>query len=453
MNYKVVAKGAATLFVKRFAGPFWFRRKWLAKTQWLSLSELQEIQLRLLKKLVRHCYNSVPFYRRLMDERAIKAESIKSLEDIKQFPILTKQDVLKAGDSIISTKYPKWILHKARTGGSTGTPMTVYRNLFSIGNEHAFVRRQWDWARIGLWDTCAYLMSRVVARADQEKGPLYTYDPIMNELILSTHHLSIDTTKEYAHIMKKYQVKALIGYPSAIGFLAKSCLDSSIRLNLKAVLTTSELLTKSMRKAIEKAFGCKVFDFYGSAERVCYIHTCECGNYHIIPEYGLTELIPIDESDRNRCKVVSTGFWNMAMPLIRYDMGDVVVRSNTACSCDRHFQVVESINGREGDVIRTSSGKHMGVTLIIQILYVIGGIEHIGESQVIQDAIDHLTIEYVPTREFEDSELQRIKGVITKYLPTELKVDLRQVKAVKRTLSGKIKPVVSCITPSESSND
>jgi len=181
------------------------------------------------------------------------------------------------------------------------------------------VRRQWDWAGIGLNDRCAFLSGRVIFKPDQTAGRLYAYDPFMKELILSTYHLSPKKAGEYAEIMKDFEVKAVAGYPSAISLLAKSCLEKGIDLKLRAVLTSSETLTSSMRKIIIDAFGCGVFDFYGSAERICYIFTCEHGSYHLIPEYGLTELVPAGSN--GRCRVISTGFWNLAMPLIRYELG------------------------------------------------------------------------------------------------------------------------------------
>lgn len=385
-----------------------------------------------------------------MHDHGIKVEDIKTLDDIKKFPILTKKDVLKAGNSIYSTKYPKWFLRTAYTGGTTGTPMQIPRDLFSIGNEHAFVRRQWDWAGIGLRDKCAYLTGRLIAKPDQKDGPLYAYDPIMKELILSAYHLCANTAKGYARMIENYGAKAVVGYPSAVYLLAKTCLDSGIEIKLKSALTSSETLTESMRDTIAKAFKCNVFDFYGNAERVCYIHTCEHGRYHVIPEYGLTELIPIDESDSSECKVVSTGFWNMAMPLIRYDTGDIVVRSDESCPCGRLFQVVKSISGRQADVIRTPSGREFGAAILTHLLY---GTNNILESQIIQDALDHITIAYVPTKRFSNKYLKVFEGLIVQHLPSELRVDLKQVSAVKRTSNGKISPIVSHITSSRLNND
>ena len=96
VNFKVVSKGLGQLAVKRLAGPFWVRRRWLNKTQWLDKEHMQQIQLKLLKRIVAHSYNTVPYYRKLMDKYGIRPDSIKRLDDIKLFPVLTKTDVLKA---------------------------------------------------------------------------------------------------------------------------------------------------------------------------------------------------------------------------------------------------------------------------------------------------------------------------------------------------------------------
>jgi len=442
VNTRVITEGLATILTKRFSGPFWVRRRQLARTQWLSKQQLSQLQLKLLKRLIQHCYHTVPYYKKWMDDHGIKVQDIDRLNNIELFPILTKQDILKAGDSIISSRYPRWMTRTAYTGGTTGTPMQLRRDIFSIANEHAFLRRQWDWAGIGLWDRCAYLTGRRIAKPDEKRSPLYAYDPIMKELILSTYHLSANTAKEYARVIRDYGTKAIVGYPSAVCLLARTCLDSEINIKVRSVLTSSETLTETMRNTIAKAFDCRIFDFYGSAERVCYIHTCEQGRYHVIPEYGLTELIPVDTSKNGKCKVISTGFWNMAMPLIRYDMGDIVVKSDRPCPCRRPFQVVKSIKGRRADVVRTPSGREFGAAILTHLLY---GTNNILESQIIQDAIDHLTIEYVPSAKFSNEDLKAFEALILQHLPAELKIDLKHVEAVERTESGKVRPVVSKI--------
>jgi phenylacetate-CoA ligase len=442
MNLKVLTNGAFTLLVKRFVGPFWFRRRWLERTQWLNEEQMNSLQAELLKRLVEHCYNTVPFWRALMDDRGIRLADIVTRDDIAKFPIISKIDVLKAVDKFVSTTYPRFFRRTAYTGGTTGTTLLIQRDLFSIGNEQAFVRRQYDWAGVKMCDKCAFLTGRIIVKPDQTAGRLYDYDFFMKELILSTYHLSPDTAVQYAAVMKKYGVVALVGYPSAVYLLAKTCLDSGINLKLKSVMTSSETLTESARATISSAFDCRVFNFYGGAERVCYIYTCEHGTYHVVPEYGLTELIPTGDGDDGICRVISTGFWNRAMPFIRYDTGDTVVKSSRTCPCGRAFPVVESITGRQTDVVKTPSGRQFGAAILTHLLY---GTNHILESQIIQDALDHITIEYVPASGFSEKDLSSFRGLIVKHLPSELKVDLKPVRAVKKTSSGKIRPVVTHI--------
>lgn len=449
MSVKVIANGFVTMLVKRYAGPFWIRHKWLQKTQWLSKDELEAIQLRLLRRLVNHCYNKVPYYRRLMDSRNITVDTIRTLEDIKKFPVITKKDVLAAGDSIVCASYPQWLLRKANTSGTTGTPLMLRRDLFSIENEYAFVRRQWQWAGLQFNDVVAYLKGMVLAKPGSKRKALYGYDPFLKELHLSTYHLSKETAIEYIEAMKRYNVKGLYGYPSSVYPVAKTCLDCGIDFRLRSVLLTAENLHESHRQTIARAFQCKVFDFYGAAERVCYIFTCEHGSYHVVPEYGLTEYLPVEGVEDGRDRIIGTGFWNKSMPLIRYDTGDMVVRSDKTCPCGRTFPVIETIIGRECDVITTPTGKVLGPSIMTALVYVVCGASHFVESQIIQDSEDHVVIEYVPTMECSPTYLSELRAKLAEYFPDDLSFDLKEVVAVQRTQGGKVKAVVSRITPED----
>lgn len=439
MYLRTVTAGAAHLITKRYIGPFWVRRRWLDTTQWFGSNEVQELQFRLLRRLVVHCYHTVPYYRRLMTERGIHPHDIRCLDDIRRFPILTKDEVVKAGRSLISTKYPRFLLRAAVTGGTTGTPLHVWRTPFSIGNEHAFLRRQWDWAGIGLRDQTAYLSWREVCKPGCSDGPLHAYDPFMKELILSTYHLSPATVGDYVKLIRRYGIKAIIGYPSAITFLARWCLSSSTRVPLQAVLTTSETLSWEMRECIGSAFSCPVFDYYGAAERVCAIHTCPYGMYHIIPEYGYVELRP-EDSMKESFRVVATGFWNLAMPLLRYDTGDVVEPSDKECGCGRVFPVVAAVMGRSGDAIVTPSGRLFGPTLMARVAK---GMNNVLEVQFHQDAIDHLEICYVPGAGFSAADLQSFEARLRHYLGSEVQITYRQTDRVERTTSGKAPFILS----------
>jgi phenylacetate-CoA ligase len=440
-DLKVVWKGACTKLLKRHIGPFRKTRKWLAQTQYFEAERLREIQLNLLKRIVKHAYETVPYYTGLMNKLGIKPGDINSLDDIRKFPIIRKADLKAAGNSLVSKKFNPFFTRTVHTGGTTGTPMPIVRNLISIGNEHAFVRRQFDWAGVSMNDRCAYLTWRRVAAPNEKYDKPYIYDPVMKELFLSTIHLAEDTIKVFADAIKAYKIKALVAYPSAAYILAKGCLGQNIPLALDVVLTTSETLDDAKRQLISKAFGCRVFDFYGNAERVCYIHTCWHGSYHIIPEYGLTELHPAESPNEHCHRIVATGFWNMAMPLIRYDIGDLVeIRDGTTCPCGRQFPMVNRIVGRDSNFIVTPSGRTLGAMaieyILSRVLYQMYEIP-VFEGQIVQEADDLITLEYVPMIEFGDGDAQKLINLMREEIPAEFRVDIRRVNKVNRTPQGK----------------
>jgi phenylacetate-CoA ligase len=439
-NNKATLKGVITRSVKRWPGTFGRRRKWLNKTQWYNADDLKKLQLELLRRIISHSYETVPYYTSLMKNLGLTPDDIRNTEDIAKFPVLHRADIEAAGDKLVSGKFCRMFLRTAHTGGTTGARLTLKRDLWSIGNEHAFVRRQFDWAGIGLSDRCAYMMARVIASTARKTEKPYVYDAAMKELTLSTFHLSEQTIPVYAKAIADYDIKALVSHPSAAYILAKGCLDKNIRITLNAVLTTAETIDQGRKDTISKAFGCKVYDFYGGSERVCYIQTCEHGTYHIIPEYGLTELIPAGSPNDGSFRIVATGFWNMAMPLIRYDTGDLVLPSVGNCKCGRAFPMVNKIVGRESNILITRSGATLGTSIIEAIMEnILFAMQKMPvlEGQVIQESRDAMTLEYVPLKGFCQKDADKLKALVADNFPDDFTVGVRAVEKISRTASGK----------------
>ena len=430
---------------KRLSPLFWWRRWWLAETQWWPRQQLESLQLSLLQRLVRHCYQTVPYYRDVMDRERIRPEDIRALEDIQAFPILSKEEVAREETRFVSTKYPRRLIRKTQTGGTTGKPINLYRDVFSIANEHAFVRRQFAWAGIKLWDRGAMLLAQRIIDPNRCDGKLWCYNRFMREMLFSSYHLTAETAKRYLEVMARHRITYMYVFPSVLNVLCQVLGERDFRLSIRSIMTTAETLSRSLKERAERLFGCRVFDNYGSSERVCYICSCEQGTYHVIPEYGYTEFLPIPQG-AGRHRVVATGFWNYAMPLIRYDTGDVVSLLGKPCSCGREFTAVESVLGRQGDIIRTVSGREYGPAILT---FLVRGTNHVLESRVVQDAPGHVTIEYVTTSRFTPQDLADFHTSIRKHLPAELAYTLQRVARIERTTSGKLRPVVSLIPAAE----
>jgi phenylacetate-CoA ligase len=439
-DLKATLKGTIVRMAKRWPSTFRHRREWLNKTQWWSADDLKELQFKLLKRVIIHSYKTVPYYTSMMKSLGLTPDDIRSIDDIKKLPIISKKEVMNEGPRFVSKKFFKMFLATGHSGGTTGPRLMLKRDWQSIVNEHAFVRRQFDWAQIGLYDRCAYVMQQEVADANKSSNRPYSYDAAMKRLFLSIYHLAENTVPIYAEAIKNYKIKALVGYPSAAYVLAKGCLEYGIHLPLKAVLTTSETLDPAKKATISQAFECRVYDFYGSGERVCYIHTCEYGSYHIIPEYGLTELIRAESPNDGSYQIVATGFWNMAMPLIRYNIGDIVQPADYTCQCGRNFPVIEKIVGRSGNILVAPSGRAFGATAIEDIMEnVLFSIQKMPvlEGQMIQEAADVMTLEYVPMKRFSQKDACELSAEVAKHVPPDFKLKLRRVEKISRTVSGK----------------
>ena len=444
-DLKATLKGLLVRSVKRYPIMFGHLRKRLNETQWWNTKDLEEWQLFLLNRIVSHAYRTVPYYNSIMKNLCLTPNAIRSFQDLQKLPIISKKDIKEAGDSFISRKSTKMILHTAYTGGTTSERLALKRDLNSVCYEHAFVRRQFDWAGVNFRDRCAYLTGRVIAAHNELPRRPYVYDAAMKELILSTFHLSAETAITYAEAIKTYKVKALVAYPSAAYVLARVCVEEGINVPLKCVLTTSETLDEAKRKIISEAFNCKVFDFYGASERVCYIHTCEYGSYHILPEYGITELSPAGPPHNECYRIIGTGFWNMAMPLIRYDTGDLVQLNGNVCECGRAFPVVTRIIGRDSDVLTTPSGRSLGATALERIMEdVLFAMRNMPvlQGQIIQVHANSMTLEYIPLKNFSETDASKLRILVAKHLPSDFEVNVHPVKSISRTVTGKVVSLV-----------
>jgi phenylacetate-CoA ligase len=131
----------------------------LEKTQWLSYPELEKLQLKNLKKLLKHANDNVPFYYEMFKKLNFDPEYVTSVEDLNKLPILTKEIVNKNFNELYARNYSKEDFILSRTGGSTAAPMKFYIDQKWEACNMAAAYRSWSWAGYNLGDKMAYLWS------------------------------------------------------------------------------------------------------------------------------------------------------------------------------------------------------------------------------------------------------------------------------------------------------
>jgi phenylacetate-CoA ligase len=410
------------------------------RSQWLSAPQLAALQLQRLRANVEHAARHVPHYRDKFAALGISAEDIRSLADVARLPVLTKREVFDAGPRMLAENH-RGVRVTNSTSGTTGLSMHVYRDLHSINRENAFGWRQYRWAGAKLGDRRVWLRGDKIVPAGQRRPPFWRYSHADNMIMMSSYHLSEATAGDYVRALEGFDPVFGLAYPSAILFMARHLLSRGQRYRgrqLRGFVTSSETVTEEHRRLVRQAFGCPIYDWYGCAERVAAIGTCEQGNYHILSDYSLLELEPQDDGS---CQVIGTSFDNQLMPWIRYRLGDAIVPADPgyACPCGRAFPVVERIVGRIDDHILTPDGRH-----VFMLSNALDHIPGLLEGQVRQDSPDEVQILLVPAPGARIDE-GAVAAAVRAQVGEGLRVAVRTVAEIPRTSNGKLRMVVRTI--------
>jgi phenylacetate-CoA ligase len=407
-------------------------------TQWWSLPQLEEYQLRRVRELLAHAARHVPYYRRLFETNGFDPTRVASLSDLARLPVLKKKDVIAAGHDLVATDL-RPLKIRGTTSGTTGTYLTGFRDRTSASRENAFLWRQLSWAGLESGQRRAWLRGDQIAPLRQAKLPFWRRNRADNMLMLSSFHLSERTSGSYVEALEQFNPVVIQAYPAAIAFLGRHLVDTGRRYGgsaLRGIVTSSESLGDEQRRLIQEAFGVRVFDWYGSFERTAAIGTCERGTYHLLSDYSYVELLPEDDGS---AEIVGTGFDNYVMPLVRYRSVDSVVPADPSrsCPCGRRFPILERVLGRIDEQIKTADGRH-----IVLPDWVFYGVDTLAEAQVVQDRLDHVILVVVPRPGFGPKDAEALRRNARERFGDGFTVDVEVVGHIPRTAAGKFRSTI-----------
>lgn len=410
----------------------------LRRSQWLDAETLRSMQLKALKETIARAHAEVPFYR----NQAFARPTLRSLEELREFPILTKDEVKAAGRRLTSEQSGRRLL-EIHTGGTTGKPLTVYCDRETLQRNYAFFARLREWAGISPRARVATFAGRRIVPADAGP-PFWRHNAAAHTLLLSSYHISPRSVDSYIDALAKFKADLIDSYPSSLVPLADRLLETgTTSIRPRAIITSSETLVAEIKHRFEQAFGCPTFDHYGSAEMVALVTMCEQGKYHPNPEFGIVEVLRNGEPVRpgEQGEIVATGFINPVMPLIRYSMGDSAVLGESGCACGRNFPVLERIEGRMDDVLITPDGRHVG-----RLDPIFKAVASLYETRIVQDRLDHVTVEAVIRGELPAAEERVLLEELQARLGSAMLIDFVRVPAIERTAGGKLRAVVNLTT-------
>lgn len=416
----------------------------LLESQWETPDDLRGMQEERLQRLIRHSYETVPYYRRSMEERKLTPGDIRTLEDLPKLPLLTRDIILREGSQLLSTKYSHEDLIHGHTSGTSGSPLSFYWDRGMCIFSNAVDWRQKLWAGLERSTWYGVLLGRKIVSLERRRPPFWQPNYLHKQLWLSSFHMSDETLDSYIEEMRRRRVQALEGYPSACYLMARHLVRKNKALPLRCVLTSSETLHSIQRETIERAFQCRVFDFYGQGERVVF--ATECNRHdglHLNSEYGITEFV--DEkgegvSAGSHGYIVGTSLHNFGMPFIRYRTTDISRPRADSCGCGRGLPLMHAVTTKAEDVVITPEGRYIPPPALTHPFKPLRGVL---KSQMVQTEPDQLLVKVVPMDDFDDGEMEKLVSALRERVGDEMKIRTELVDDIPPEPSGKFRWIIS----------
>ena len=442
-NLAVSAYGLQ-LYRRQYGRPFKVALREFEEMQWWSYDQLREWQNHKLHELITHCYEHVPYYKRIMAEHGLKPDDITTSDDLRKLPLLTRDNVREHFDELIADNCNRSELTIGHTSGTTGSPLEFLydRRINTLKNVVDWRQKRWGGVNPG--DKMAFFLGRVVVPIDRHRPPFWRHNWVMNQLLFSSFHMSAENLPLYFERLRKFKPKAIEGYPSTIFILAGYLLSRNQTFPLKTVFTSSETLYPQQREAIERAFECKLFDFYGLAERVLFATECDKHTgHHVNMDFGILEVLnargePAARGEMGR--MVGTGLHNYGMPLIRYETSDVTAIKAESCPCERGFPLMEDVTTKAEDIVTTRDGRYVSSSILT---HPFKPMHNVAESQIIQEDREHILIKIIKRAEYTDADSRYIIEEMKKRVGSDMSIDIEFVDEIPRTKAGKFRWVIS----------
>lgn len=406
------------------------------KFQFFSAQRIRDYQLEKVNRLLAYVRKNNAYYQRRFAGRDI---SLASLDDLRSLPMLTKAELIADQAELFSSK--GFFASSKTTGGSTGEPVRLFKSAGALARERAATWRGYEWAGVGIGDPQARFWGVPHSASGKVKAAIT--DLIANRMRLSAFDITPENLDRYYAALVKFKPAYLYGYVSVIDAFAQYLIDNRLAPipSLKAVITTSEVLSASIRERIETAFQVKVFNEYGCGEVGSIAHECEHGRLHLMADNLIVE---IDAPDDAPGEIVVTDLFNTATPLIRYRLGDFGSLDSDGCPCGRTLPVLKSVHGRAYDMIRTPAGRSIHPESLI---YVFEGLQQktraFKQFQAIQTGLDKIVVRLVPAESMSGNLQALIIEHLKNSVSEEIEYSIEICSKLERERSGKMRLVKS----------
>lgn len=424
---------------------------WNEKIETMSREEKKKLQSERLVAQVKKLYETVPFYKKRMDEKGVTPADIQSIEDISKLPFMTKDDLREVYPHGLLAVKQEDIVEVHMSSGTTGKPVVMEYTRKDID----------DWA-----EAVARALAMNGVSSSSTIQVSYGYGLFTGGF--GIHHggqkigasvipMSGGNTKKQLQVLQDFQPEYLACTPSYAMYLAEAAIEEGIvdKLNLKYGIFGAEPWSEAMRKEIESKLNIKALDIYGLTEISGPGVAMECEYQNMLhvaddlfypeiinPETG--EVLPFGEKG----ELVFTTLTKEGTPVLRYRTKDITFLSEEKCKCGRTTIRMHRLMGRTDDML-IIRGVNVFPSQIEEVLLKIEGVEPHYQLVVERKGnLDTLEVQVeMSDKLFSDSvgKLEEVAKEIERNLYATLsihaKITLVEPKSIPRS-EGKAKRVI-----------
>jgi phenylacetate-CoA ligase len=375
-----------------------------------------------------------PYYRELFRNHGISSRDVRSWSDFARLPILTKDAIREHRDRLVRDDTPLERLTPGRTSGSTGVALHFFTKEDEFQPKRAVevYRDQWSGWRLGEWRAALWGVpnphSHRGLRA-RVRGRMLDRCVMLNTLLIDEPSLA-----RFANEVFRRRPTLLFGHAHSLYLLAVHWRQAKLpSYRFSGVISTAMVLHEFERRMIEHTFGVRVFDRYGCEEVGLIASECEAHEgLHVNTDTLVVEMLG---SQRAECRLLVTDLCNYAMPLIRYDIGDMGVPGPKTCPCTRTYPLLARVAGRVADYLRRPDGVWVsGISLTDNFATLIPGIV---QMQIVQDSPSHLSLRIVKDQDYGADGERLIRQQVSERFGEAMRVTLEYVDRIGPEPSGK----------------
>jgi phenylacetate-CoA ligase len=390
----------------------------LLKNRTLSADELNDLRDRKLRAVVRHAYDSVPYYRSLFDSAGLSPEDIKGAEDLDRVPVTTKEDLRRAGlNNIVAKGIDPSGCTTVPTSGTTGQPFTAYLTRGDVA-----ARRKVEFRS---------LLSIGFRPADRLAvlGPSMPHRKRLHQRLGIFRSINISPLiafEEQVERLKMMRPTVLWAYPTVLRALIER-LDyrlSSI-ISPRALITGAEVFDDILRKRVLSDLELETFNFYGCNEtgRIAW----ECAAHeglHVNTDHVILEALDgeLHPGPGTRGGSVVTTLNALGMPFIRYRLGDIITFLDKECSCGMPFPLIGPPEGRAWEMFRLSDGATLPALALHYIVWRFH--DRVDIFRFTQNSYNSLDLELVPRGRTDGDMIEEIRSRITGLVGKQVSFDI-----------------------------